>query len=120
MNVIVDLVGANYFTSNLAAVAVDGRIAHLGALGGFKLPADATLAQFIPKRVRFQGSSLRGRDLEYQRLLRDRLEREVLPAMREGKLRGFVEKVFDWGEVADAHRLMEGNGVKGKIICRVV
>ena len=77
------------------------------------------LAAFVRKRVRFEGSSLRSRDVAYQRKLRDGVVREALPGLREGRVRVFIERVFGWAEVAEAHRLMEGNGTMGKIVCHV-
>lgn len=119
VDVIVDFVGQSYFSSNLDAIAPDGRIAHLGSLSGATLPAGISLAPFIRKRIRFEGSSLRARDVEYQRRLRDGVVEEALPGLRAGRLKVFTEKVFGWEEVAEAHRLMETNTTMGKIICRV-
>lgn len=138
---IIDFIGASYFAQNLAAIAPDGVIVHLGLMGGAQLPAGTSIMPFVAKRIRFQGSSLRARSIEYQRKLRDMLE-ERIEGFREGKVgeggqveaedgQGdgkkkeegkylvFVEKVFDWREIRQAHELMERNTTKGKIICRV-
>lgn len=119
VDVIVDVVGQSYFAANLDAVANDGRIVHLGSLSGASLPAGTSLAPFIRKRVRFEGSSLRAREVGYQRRLRDGVVKEAVPAMRDGRVKLFTEKVFGWEEVGEAHRLMERNETMGKIICRV-
>jgi len=31
----------------------------------------------------------------------------------------FIEKVFDWEQIVEAHELLESNKTKGKLICRV-
>ena len=119
VDVIIDFVGQNYFQGNLDVAARDGRIVHLGAMSGTKLPAGVDIGAFVRKRVRFEGSSLRSRDEGYQGMLRDRLVEHAAPKMRDGGFKVLVEKVFPWEEVVEAHRLMESNRTKGKIICRI-
>ncbi|KAF1984477.1 putative quinone oxidoreductase [Aulographum hederae CBS 113979] len=119
VDIIVDYLGASYFQGNLDAVAKDGRIVHLGCMGGTKLPEGVDISGFIKKRIRFEGSSLRSRDMEYQGKLRDQLVQHALPKFEKGEYKIFVEKVFPWEQVAEAHQLMESNKVKGKIICRI-
>ena len=119
VDVIIDYVGQNYFQGNLDAAARDGRIVNLGAMSGTKLPAGVDIGAFIRKRLRFEGSSLRSRDEEYQGKLRNTLADHALPKMRDGSLRIFVEKVLPMEEIVEAHKLMETNNTKGKIICTV-
>ncbi len=115
-----DFVGQSYFQSNLDVAAKDGRIVHLGALSGTKFEAgNVDIGAFVRKRVRFEGSSLRSRDEGYQRKLRDLFEKTALPGLRDGRLRVFIERVFPWEKVVEAHRLMEANRTMGKIICTV-
>ena len=87
-------------------------------LSGTKLPAGVDIGAFIQKRLRFEGSSLRSRDANYQGKLRDRLE-SFLPQFEDRVLKVFVEKVFPWEDVVEAHKLLESNTTKGKIICTI-
>ncbi|KAF2271684.1 putative quinone oxidoreductase [Westerdykella ornata] len=119
VDIIVDFMGASYFQQNLDAVARDGVIVNLGFMGGTKLPAETDISAFIRKRVTFVGSSLRSRDEAYQGELRDRLVEHALPRFRDGRFKVFVEKVLPWEEVQEAHRLMEENRTKGKVICTI-
>jgi NADPH:quinone reductase-like Zn-dependent oxidoreductase len=118
IDIIIDFVGANYFQGNLDVAARDGRVAHLGTMSGTKLPAGVDMGAFIRKRVRFEGSTLRSRDTDYQGKLRDQLE-SFLPKFEDGTFKVFVEKVFPWEDVIEAHKLMESNMTKGKIICTI-
>ena len=99
--------------------ARDGRIVNLGWLSGTKLPAGVDIGAFVRKRVRFEGSSLRSRDEAYQGRLRDQLVEHVVPGVESGVFKVFVERVFPWEEIREAHRLMEGNQTKGKVVCRI-
>ncbi|KAL8900707.1 MAG: hypothetical protein Q9207_005574 [Kuettlingeria erythrocarpa] len=119
VDIIVDFVGANYFQGNLDAAARDGRIVHLGAMSGTRLPDGVDIGAFVRKRLRFEGSSLRSRDEEYQGKLRNTLVEHALPAIRKGEMKVYVEKVFPWEQIVEAHELMESNKTKGKIICTI-
>ena len=119
VDIVIDFVGASHFQGNLDVAARDGRIVHLGMLSGTKLPEGTDIAAFVMKRVRFEGSSLRSRDVAYQRKLRDKVVEIVLPGIEKGELKHFTEKVFPWEEIQEAHNLMEANKTMGKIICTI-
>lgn len=119
VDIIVDFLGASYFQGNLDAIAKDGHIVHLGSMGGTKLPEGVDISGFIRKRIRFEGSSLRSRDEDYQGKLRDQLAEHALPKFEKGEFRVFVEKVFPWEKIQEAHELMESNKTKGKLICKI-
>ncbi|EKD13870.1 uncharacterized protein L3040_005514 [Drepanopeziza brunnea f. sp. 'multigermtubi'] len=118
VDVVIDFVGQNYFQGNLDVTAKDAHIVHLGAMSGTKLPAGVDIGAFIRKRIRFEGSSLRSRDAEYQGKLRDKLE-EYMSKFEDGTFKIFIDRVFPWEQVVEAHQLMEKNTTKGKIICTI-
>lgn len=119
VDVIVDFIGAPTFQGNLDALAFEGRIANLAFMGGTKLPAGVDISPFLRKRARFEGSTLRARDEQYQGKLRDMLVERALPKFKDGSFKVYVEKVFKFEEIQEAHRLMESNQTKGKIICTI-
>jgi NADPH:quinone reductase-like Zn-dependent oxidoreductase len=119
VDIIVDFIGADYFQSNLDAIARDGVIVNLGFMGGTKLKEGADISAFLRKRCTFIGSSLRSRDEEYQGKLRDQLVEHALPKFKDGSLKILIDKVLPWEQVQDAHRLLEGNKTKGKVICTI-
>ena len=91
---------------------------NLGFMGGSVLQAGVDLSAFRSKRLRFEGSSLRSRDETYQGRLRDKLE-EYMGEFERGKLKVVVDTVLPWEKIVDAHKLMEDNTSKGKIICTI-
>ncbi|KAH9807333.1 Zinc-binding dehydrogenase [Teratosphaeria destructans] len=122
VDVIVDFVGPGTFADNLDAAARDGRIVNLATLGGLQLSPDMkqpNFANFVAKRIRYEGSSLRSRDEAYQGRLRDHLFEHAMPKFKDGSFKVLIEKVFPWEKIQDAHRLMESNQTKGKIICTI-
>lgn len=112
-----DYIGAGYFQDNLRSAALDGRIVNLAFLGGIKLEGGVDISYFLRKRVRYEGSTLRSRDEGYQRKLRDMFVENALDKLKTGEFKAFVEKVFAFEDVVAAHKLMESNQTKGKIIC---
>lgn len=119
VNLTVDFIGAPYFQGNLDVAARDGRIVVLGLMGGGKLPDGVNITPLLMKRIRIEGSTLRSRDEEYQRKLRDNLVSHALPNFRNGSFKVFVEKTFPFEQIVQAHQLLESNSTKGKIICTV-
>lgn len=118
-DLIVDFVGADYFKKNLKAAARDAHIVNLGWLSGTVVKGDVDISPFLGKRLRFEGSSLRSRDEEYQKKLRDLLVEHALPKLVDGRFKIFIDKVFEMEEIQKAHEVLESNQTMGKLICRV-
>ncbi|ROW13321.1 hypothetical protein VPNG_05463 [Cytospora leucostoma] len=117
VDLIVDYIAGDYVQKNLAAAARDGVIVQLAGMGGFQIK-DLNVAQLLIKRIRWEGSTLRSRDEDYQGRLRDSLaqyEKDLV----DGTLKVFVDKVYPMAEIQEAHRTMERNATRGKIICTV-
>ncbi|RAH65868.1 NAD(P)H-quinone oxidoreductase [Aspergillus aculeatinus CBS 121060] len=117
VDVIIDFVGATHFQGNLNVAAKDAHIVQLGQMSGSILPGNVDISGILMKRIRFEGSTLRSRDEQYQKKLRDLLVNQALPRFKDGTFKVYVEKVFSFEDIADAHRLLESNQTKGKIIC---
>ncbi|KAK6338767.1 hypothetical protein TWF696_009579 [Orbilia brochopaga] len=120
VDLIVDyIVGQGYLEKDVKCAAFDCRVVLLALLGGVKTQEPIDVASILRKRVRIEGTTLRSRSLEYQKALRDRLVQEAMPKFEEDGYKLFVEKVFSWKDIIQAHKLMESNQTKGKIICIV-
>lgn len=117
VDLIVDFIGGDYVAKNIHCAARDGRIVQLGMMGGMTLK-DVNVGALLFKRLRWEGSTLRSRDEEYQGQLRDKVA-EYIPDFVTGKLKLFVDKVYKMEEIQEAHALMEKNVTRGKIICTV-
>ncbi|KAK4498051.1 hypothetical protein PRZ48_010707 [Zasmidium cellare] len=120
VDIIVDFIGPDTFAANLNAIARDGRIVNLATLSGMKLKdTNADFGAFVRKRVRYEGSSLRSRDEKYQGKLRDQLVEHALPRFKDGSLKSIIEKVYPWEQIQEAHKQMEANLTKGKLVCTI-
>jgi putative PIG3 family NAD(P)H quinone oxidoreductase len=119
VHIILDFIGAPYFHDNVDALATDGRIVQLATLGGSTVE-EVSLRALMAKRVQLLASTLRSRRLEYKVELTQEFASDVLPRFIEGELAPVIDSVYDWADVADAHRRMENNENAGKIVLQVV
>ncbi|KAI5815713.1 hypothetical protein BZA77DRAFT_314854 [Pyronema omphalodes] len=116
VDLIIDPVGQTHFQKDIDCAARDGAIVVLAMMSG-PVAKEVNIGPILFKRLRIEGTTLRSRDLEYQRALRDKVVEEALPGIIDGSLKVFVDKVFDWNDIIAAHKHMESNDSQGKIIC---
>jgi len=117
VQVLLDVIGAPYLERNLSCLSLRGRMILVGLMGGSQGAID--LAMVLRKRLRIFGTVLRSRPVEEKMAVTQDFCRHVLPLLRDGKVKPVVDRVFDFGEVAEAHRYMEANRNFGKIVLRV-
>jgi putative PIG3 family NAD(P)H quinone oxidoreductase len=116
-DVILDLIGTAGWPHYLARLAIGGRIMVLGTLSGRTTPLD--LNQLMIRRARVFGSVLRSRDAVEKALLVARARPELLPDFASGRLTPVIDELMPWTEAAAAHRRMEGNDTRGKLVLRL-
>ncbi|WP_148092067.1 zinc-binding dehydrogenase, partial [Paenibacillus sp. 598K] len=58
VEVVLDAIGAAYWTQHLETLALDGRLVLIGLMGGSKV-AEADLGRLLSRRIRVIGSTLR-------------------------------------------------------------
>ncbi len=114
-DLILDFVGAPYWEQNLECLASDGRIVLIATMGGRRVEG-FDLAALMRKRAWVAGTTLRSRSLAYKVRLTRELAAHALPRFADGRLRAIVDRVFDWKDVAEAHRYMAENRNIGKIV----
>src|SRR5437762_10025808 len=117
INVILDLVGGNYFPGNLEILAQQGRLLLVGTVAGMK--TEVALGTILRKRLKIIGTVLRGRSLEEKIAVTEAFSKEVLPLFAKGDLRPVIDSEFAVSQVQEAHQRMESNESFGKIILRI-
>jgi NADPH:quinone reductase len=113
-DVVLELIGGPNLASDLASLAIGGRICVIGVGGGGKAEIDAM--QLMLKRARIHGSTLRARPLEEKALIARLMEKRVLPDFDTGKLTVPVDTTFPLAKVADAYAYFAEGGKVGKIV----
>ncbi|KAH8819003.1 hypothetical protein F5884DRAFT_715912 [Xylogone sp. PMI_703] len=118
VDLIVDLVGRDYWHRNMASAAMDSQMVLVAAMSG-SIIDDFNLRDLLNKRIWVLATTLRTRDAAYQRRLRDKFLELAMNPLARGDMKITVDKVYSWSQTSDAHRRMEANVNAGKIICTV-
>jgi NADPH:quinone reductase len=118
IDVILDMVGGNYFPKHLALLAMEGRLVQIATIDGSQVTAD--LGAVMNKRLVITGSTLRRRTVEQKSVLARAVEEHLWPLFEDRRLRPTVFRVFPMESVVEAHRFMEAGSHMGKIVLEMV
>jgi NADPH:quinone reductase-like Zn-dependent oxidoreductase len=113
-DVILELVGAINMADNLNALRSLGRIVVVGARPGDE--AVIPLREFLGRRARVMGTTLRRRPLEQKALAVQEFGQRVVPQLGAGRFTPVVDRVFDLAQAADALDHLRVPGKFGKLL----
>jgi putative PIG3 family NAD(P)H quinone oxidoreductase len=114
VDVILDIIGGSYLPRNLECLARDGRLVQIGLMGGDS--GTVPLRQILLKRLTITGSTLRIRTPQEKGIIAAALEREVWPVLSAGRMTPVVSARVPLANAAEAHRMLEGGQVVGKVV----
>jgi NADPH2:quinone reductase len=114
VDVVLDIIGGDYFARNIDALKVDGRLVQIAFLGGREVALD--LMTLLFKRLTISASTLRARPSDEKARLTRAIAEQVWPWVESGKLRATVDRTYPLEEVADAHRRLEAGEQFGKVV----
>jgi len=117
VDVILDMVGGDYTSRNLKALAVEGRLVQIAFLKGSTV--ELNLLPLMTKRLTITGSTLRPRSVAEKGAIARALADRVWPLIEAGRVRPVLHATFPLREAAAAHRLMESSAHIGKIVLTV-
>ena len=114
MDLILDMVGGEYFEKNIDLLSNEGRLVNIAFLKGASVKLD--LSRLMMKRIKITGSTLRPRTVEYKSTIADELRETVWPLLDSKKIRVHIDSVFSLEKFKDAHTHIENGNHLGKII----
>ncbi|MDH3641110.1 MAG: NAD(P)H-quinone oxidoreductase [Gammaproteobacteria bacterium] len=117
VDVVLDPVGAAYFTDNLNCLNLEGRLVLIGLMSG--VDAQLNMGVLMMKRLRVIGSTLRARSVAAKAAVMDELKTNVWPHLGNGTIKPIIEEVIPIAEAARAHELVAGNQTFGKVVLKV-
>jgi len=117
VNVILDMVGGDYFPRELKCLADDGRLVFIAFLRGPKTELD--INEVMRRRLTITGSTLRPRPVEVKGAIARSLRERVWPLIEAGRIKPVIYKTFPLAEAREAHTLMESSQHIGKIVLTV-
>lgn len=114
VDVVLDILGGDYFARNLAALKTDGRLVQIAFLAGRMVELD--LMTLLFKRITLSASTLRGRHADEKARLTRAIRGNVWPWLEDGKFRPVIDTTFVLGDAASAHRRLENGEQFGKTV----
>ncbi len=117
IDVILDSIGAPYFEKHIALLADEGRLVFINAVGGKLTQLD--VMALMKRRLTLTGSTLRGRSTAFKDALRESVECNVWPMVKNGLFRPVIHEVFPLAQAYRAHELMESGDFIGKLVLTV-
>lgn len=114
VNVILDMIGGDYFSRNLKCMADDARLLQIAIQNGAK--TEINLLPIMLKRLTITGSTLRARDDVFKANIAEKLQQKVWPLLANGTIKPIIHARFALNEASKAHELMESSLHIGKIL----
>jgi len=113
-DVILDMVGGDYFARNIDALNTGGRLVQIASQAGGTVQLE--IFRLMQKRALVTGSTLRPRDADEKARLAGEVERLVWPWVAEGRVKPPIDSTFPLVDAAAAHAHLEAGDHVGKVI----
>lgn len=114
VDVILDMVGADYAALNQAALKPGGRWSVIATLSGAR--ADIDLMRLMLKRIVLTGSTLRSRSADEKARLIAAVRQKAWPWVESGQVRPPIDATFPLADAGLAHLRLEAGEHIGKIV----
>jgi len=114
VDVILDMVGGEYFARNVEALAVEGRLVEIATQRGAK--AELVIPVIMQRRLTITGSTLRPRSVAEKGAIAAAVRANVWPLIESGAVKPVVFRTFPLARAAEAHRLLESSEHIGKLV----
>ena len=118
IDVILDMVGGDYFKKNLGLLAFDGRLVQIAFQQGSKI-GDVDLLPIMVRRLTVTGSTLRPQPPENKARIAAGLHKHVWPLFADGRVKVIVHQVFAFDDAVAAHKMMESGRHFGKLLLKL-
>lgn len=116
VDVILDIVGGEYFQKNINILNKFGRLINIAYLQGPVVKAN--LLPIMLKRLIVTGSTLRIRSDEEKQNIRDSIKTHIWPLFENETINMIIDKKFSFNDVKKAHEYMENNENIGKLLLK--
>jgi NADPH:quinone reductase len=114
VDVILDMVGADYIAKNISLLKTEGRLVNIGYQNGSE--ARINFMTVLLKRLTITASTLRIRTPVEKAAIRDSVAREVWPLVEAGRIKPVVDRIYPHAQAAEAHARMASSSHIGKIL----
>jgi len=116
IDIVLDIIGADYFDKNLEILSKNGRLIILAFQGGFKKKVN--LLPILKNHLIVTGSTLRPRAIKEKGKIAKQLNIKVWPLIENKVVKPIIYKTFPMKNANKAHILLEKSEHIGKIVLR--
>ena len=117
VDVVLDMVGADYLERNIELLNLNGRLVFISTLSGKE--AEIDIRKLMGKRLTLKGSTLRSRPVAEKAKIKEAFMAQFWAALEQGDIKPVIHEVFPIQETERAHEVMRSNENIGKLILRV-
>jgi putative PIG3 family NAD(P)H quinone oxidoreductase len=114
VDVALELVGGDYFATDLAVAGPRGRIVLVGMMAGSRTQVD--LGAMLMKRLRVYGTTLRGRSVDEKGAATAAFTRDVVPLLAEGTVVPVVARTMRLDDGPAAYELLASDTLFGGVV----
>ena len=114
VDLVLDMVGGDYFARNIDALAMEGRLVEIATLHGAK--AELTIPLIMQRRLTITGSTLRPRSVAEKGAIAARGPRARVAAVRVRRGEAGHLQTVPLAAAAAAHRVLEAGAHIGKVV----
>jgi NADPH:quinone reductase len=118
VDVILDIVGGDYFAKNLRLLALEGRLVQIAFLHG-SIIRELDLMQVMLRRLTITGSTLRPRTVEQKAAVAQDVHKRIWPLLESGKIKVVIDRILPMVNAAEGHRIVEEGKHMGKVLLEV-
>lgn len=118
VDVILDMVGGDYLSRNLAALAHGGRLSIIAFIKGAKV--EANLSPILLKHLSVMGSTLRARSADEKARIASELQQRIWPVAGKGKqINPMIADVFPLADAKKALDVLDKGLNIGKLVLKI-
>lgn len=117
VDVILDMVGAEYLGRNLGLLNLGGRLVVIATLSGGR--AELDLRALMARRASIKGSTLRNRSLDEKIRIKEAFVARFWEALEAGRVKPVLERSYPIAEAEAAQERMRRNETAGKVVLEV-
>jgi putative PIG3 family NAD(P)H quinone oxidoreductase len=118
VDIVLDMVGGPYIEKNISLLKLEGRLVQIAFLEGSTVP-NFDFMPIMLRRLTVTGSTLRPRTVEEKAAIAAELRERIWPLLESGSIKVVIQRIFEFSQVAEAHRMLERGEHAGKIVLRL-
>lgn len=117
INMILDMVGGQYFNQNLDLLAYEGRIAKIAAQQGELV--NLSLKKLMSKCGSIMGSTLRPKSSAQKEIIAREILTNVWPLFESKTIRVVLDRTYPLADIVEAHKRLENGNHIGKVLLSI-